>query len=51
MAKIYLFRHGQSNYNLEKRFTGWQESVLTDLGKQHADNLGKMLQTKKIDLL
>jgi 2,3-bisphosphoglycerate-dependent phosphoglycerate mutase len=50
MAKIYLFRHGQSEYNLKKIFTGWQDAKLTELGIEQAKNLGEMLRNKKIDI-
>lgn len=50
MATIYLFRHGQSEFNLSKTFTGWLDSKLTPLGVEQAKALGEMLKSKKIDL-
>lgn len=50
MAKIYLFRHGQSEYNLSKTFTGWLDAKLTPLGVEQAKALGEMLKDKKIDI-
>ena len=50
MAKIYLFRHGQSEFNLKKIFTGWMDAKLTELGVQQAKNLGEMLKDKKIEV-
>jgi 2,3-bisphosphoglycerate-dependent phosphoglycerate mutase len=50
MAKIYLFRHGQSEFNLTKTFTGWMDAKLTDLGVEQAKALGEMLKDKKINL-
>lgn len=50
MATIYLFRHGQSEFNLTKTFTGWLDAKLTQLGIEQAKNLGIMLKDKKIDL-
>ena len=50
MAKIYLFRHGQSEFNLKKIFTGWIDAKLTELGVEQAKILGEMLKDKKIDL-
>ncbi|HEX8923180.1 MAG TPA: histidine phosphatase family protein [Patescibacteria group bacterium] len=50
MATIYLFRHGQSENNLKKVFTGWLETPLTELGRQQADALGQMLKDKRIDI-
>lgn len=47
---IYLFRHGQTEYNKKHIFTGWSESKLTRLGIRQAKELGKMLKNKKIDV-
>ena len=33
MARLILVRHGQSEWNLEKRFTGWVDVDLTGQGK------------------
>ena len=46
---FYIFRHGQSTYNLAGRTQGQtNDSVLTDLGKQQALDIGKKLQNKNI---
>jgi len=50
MSTIYLFRHGQSEFNLSKTFTGWLDARLTPLGIEQAKALGEMLKDKKIDL-
>jgi len=50
MSTIYLFRHGQTDYNLNKVFTGWLQSNLTDLGRQQAEGVALLLKDKKIDL-
>lgn len=50
MSTIYLFRHGQSEFNLTKTFTGWLDAKLTLLGVEQAKNLGEMLKDKKIDI-
>jgi len=50
MATIYLFRHGQSEFNLKKIFTGWLDPDLTPLGVDQAKALGVMLKDKNIDL-
>ncbi|MCL4384079.1 histidine phosphatase family protein [Patescibacteria group bacterium] len=50
MATVYLFRHGQSEFNLTKTFTGWLDAKLTPLGVEQAKALGVMLKDKKIDL-
>ena len=36
MAKLVLVRHGQSQWNLENRFTGWTDIPLTALGEEEA---------------
>lgn len=46
MATVYLFRHGQTEFNRDKKFTGWLDSVLTDLGRQQAEKLGELLKDK-----
>jgi len=43
MNKLVLIRHGQSEWNLENRFTGWQDVDLTEQGRTEAINAGKML--------
>lgn len=50
MSTIYLFRHGQTVNNLQKIFTGWQDSPLTPLGVEQAKALGIMLKGKTINL-
>lgn len=50
MSTIYLFRHGQSEFNLSKTFTGWLDAKLTPLGIEQAKGLGNLLKDKKINL-
>ncbi len=40
MGKIILLRHGQSQWNLENRFTGWTDVELTDRGREEARQAG-----------
>ncbi len=47
---IYLFRHGQTTFNRDGRFTGWYDSKLTALGKRHAKGIAKQLKDKRIDV-
>jgi 2,3-bisphosphoglycerate-dependent phosphoglycerate mutase len=49
MAKLVLVRHGESQWNLENRFTGWVDIHLTEKGKFEARNAGKLLQHIKFD--
>lgn len=44
MAKLVLVRHGQSQWNLENRFTGWVDVPLTDAGKAEAKKAGELLK-------
>ena len=48
MNHLILVRHGQSVWNLEKRFTGWVDVKLTDHGKLEACKAGELI--KKMDL-
>ncbi len=48
--KIYLFRHGQTTFNRDGRFTGWMDSKLTVAGKRHALGIAKQLKDKHIDV-
>lgn len=44
MATLALVRHGQSQWNLENRFTGWVDVPLTDLGRSEARRAGELLK-------
>ena len=43
MATLVLIRHGQSQWNLENRFTGWVDVPLTETGRSEALRAGKSL--------
>jgi len=43
MATLVIFRHGQSTWNLENKFTGWVDVELTEKGIQEAKNAGEKL--------
>ncbi len=43
MHKLVLLRHGQSEWNLENRFTGWTDVGLTEQGVREARNAGRLL--------
>ncbi len=43
VQKLVLLRHGQSQWNLENRFTGWVDTPLTALGRQEAQRAGQLL--------
>ncbi len=44
MKKIILLRHGQSQWNLENRFTGWTDVPLTAAGEEEARTAGRLIQ-------
>ena len=48
MSFIILIRHGQSTWNLEKRFTGWVDVDLTEEGKIEAEKAGLLIKNKNI---
>jgi 2,3-bisphosphoglycerate-dependent phosphoglycerate mutase len=47
---IYLFRHGQTYFNRDKRFTGWKDSKLTKQGIKDAKKVAKKLKNKKFQV-
>lgn len=49
-ATIYLFRHGQTTFNRDQKFTGWKDPKLTNLGFRQARTLAKKLRNKKFQL-
>ena len=50
MATLIIFRHGQSVWNLENKFTGWVDVELSEKGIQEAKNAGEKLKPFKFDL-
>ncbi|MDP7353748.1 MAG: histidine phosphatase family protein [Desulfobacterales bacterium] len=50
MTKIYLIRHGQTEWNISRRVQGHTESVLTDTGRKQAMDLGKKLDHIRFDV-
>lgn len=51
MTKLYLTRHGQTEWNLEGRMQGQKDSKLTELGEKQAEWLGERLNDEKIDVI
>ena len=45
---LVLLRHGQSQWNLENRFTGWVDVDVTALGLEEARKAGELMQQEKI---
>jgi len=50
MNNLILLRHGQSQWNLENRFTGWEDVPLTSKGIEEAKTAGQILSKNKIDI-
>jgi len=50
MSFLILIRHGQSIWNLEKRFTGWVDVDLTDRGRSEAEKAGLLIKKKNIEI-
>jgi len=50
MPTLVLLRHGQSQWNLENRFTGWWDVDLSDQGVAEARAAGRLLRDRGIDL-
>ena len=46
MPQLVLVRHGQSQWNLENRFTGWWDVDLSDQGVAEARDAGKLLKER-----
>ncbi len=48
MNKLVLLRHGQSQWNLENRFTGWKDVPLTNQGVDEAKKAGLLIKKNNI---
>jgi len=49
MSNLVLIRHGQSQWNLENRFTGWKDVDLTKAGEEEAREGGRLLHEQGFD--
>ena len=50
MSHLILVRHGQSEWNLENRFTGWVDIDLAAKGKLEACKAGELIKERKIKI-
>ena len=50
MSYLILIRHGQSVWNLEKKFTGWVDVDLTENGKSEAKKAGELIKSNNINI-
>ena len=46
MHKLVLLRHGESQWNLENRFTGWHDVNLTEQGEKEGREAGRLLKAE-----
>jgi 2,3-bisphosphoglycerate-dependent phosphoglycerate mutase len=51
MSTLVLVRHGQSQWNLENRFTGWVDVPLSVKGREEAISAGKKLKEFRFDTM
>lgn len=49
MALLVLIRHGESQWNLENRFTGWTDVPLTEKGREEARRAGEKIRHMHFD--
>ena len=49
MVSLYIVRHGQTEFNLDRKIQGWCDSPLTELGINQAKSVG--LGLKDIDFV
>ncbi len=50
MPTLVLLRHGESQWNLENRFTGWVDVNLTTKGEQQAIRGGELIKAEGIEI-
>ena len=50
MTILVLLRHGQSQWNLENRFTGWKDVELSENGIIEAKKTGKLIKESNIQI-
>ena len=50
MNKLILLRHGQSQWNLENKFTGWKNVPLTEKGEIEAKKAGELIKKNNIHI-
>jgi 2,3-bisphosphoglycerate-dependent phosphoglycerate mutase len=48
LPRLVLVRHGQSQWNLENRFTGWWDVDLTEKGEAEARAAGELMKAKGV---
>ncbi len=48
--KVYIFRHGETTYNRDKKFTGFHNPPLTKLGIKQARTIARKLKNKQFQI-
>jgi 2,3-bisphosphoglycerate-dependent phosphoglycerate mutase len=48
MKKLILLRHGESQWNLENKFTGWTDVGLTKKGEEEAKESGRLIKNQNL---
>ena len=48
-STVVIMRHGQSVWNAQDLFTGWEDADLTQTGKEEAINAGQLLRKQNIN--
>lgn len=51
MIELLLVRHGQTEWNEQGRYIGWQEVGLNDAGRRQAEALARHLDCRSIDVI
>lgn len=51
LIRLFLTRHGQTQWNVERRFQGSKDSPLTEIGTRQAILLGERLANERIDTI
>ncbi len=49
MQRLVLLRHGESTWNKENRFTGWNDVDLSDKGREEAREAGRLMAEQKYE--
>jgi len=50
VMKLMLIRHGQSQWNLENRFTGWKDIDITETGKEESRIAALQIKDEEINI-
>ncbi|MFW6304401.1 MAG: histidine phosphatase family protein [Candidatus Saliniplasma sp.] len=51
MIRVFIVRHGETEWNRERRFQGWEDSPLTTAGREQVLSLAERLKEYKLEYL